>query len=440
MALYSIKNGKIELNFHPGQLQAWNSEKRFVFVIAGTQGGKTVFGPWWLWREYNRAIERKVEPPIDLIALTTTYPLFRNKMLPEILRVFDDVLGIANYVRKDNIIYLNQGTPYEGRIILVSATNPQSIEAATAVAAWGDEVGQDQFTRETFNAVQRRLSIHKGRFLATTTPYNFGWLYDVVLEVDKYKQIGKEHPYYDIITFPSYMNPEFDKDEFERVRSEYPDWYFKMFYMGEFSKPPNLVFDAFDQKVHVVEPFEVPEEWDIYLGVDFGAQNTVALFIAFDEDTETAYVIDYYEGSRKTTEEHVASIEAYNYRIVGAWGGSAGEGQFRWDWANAGLDISKPPISDVVSGINRVSKFIRQGRLKIFKHLTPLIKEIRKYSYNDFYDSGTNSYKAIYRKRYFHYIDALRYAIVGLSETTTPAAYYVGPSDEDMGWSETHVR
>lgn len=33
------------LNFHPGQERAWRSTRRFVVVLAGTQGGKTSFFP-----------------------------------------------------------------------------------------------------------------------------------------------------------------------------------------------------------------------------------------------------------------------------------------------------------------------------------------------------------------------------------------------------------
>jgi len=33
--------GKLDLNFHEGQARAWLSRRRFVFMLAGTQGGKT---------------------------------------------------------------------------------------------------------------------------------------------------------------------------------------------------------------------------------------------------------------------------------------------------------------------------------------------------------------------------------------------------------------
>ena len=44
-------DGAMRVNFHPGQIRAWDSSKRFVCVFSGTQGGKTEMGPPWLLRE-----------------------------------------------------------------------------------------------------------------------------------------------------------------------------------------------------------------------------------------------------------------------------------------------------------------------------------------------------------------------------------------------------
>lgn len=41
--LYSVEDGKLKLSLHPGQARAWRSDARFVFMLAGTQGGKTSF-------------------------------------------------------------------------------------------------------------------------------------------------------------------------------------------------------------------------------------------------------------------------------------------------------------------------------------------------------------------------------------------------------------
>lgn len=34
-----VAGGRLQLHFHPGQWRAWQSDARFVVVLAGTQGG-----------------------------------------------------------------------------------------------------------------------------------------------------------------------------------------------------------------------------------------------------------------------------------------------------------------------------------------------------------------------------------------------------------------
>ena len=68
-SLVEVVNGKARLNLHDGQIRAWESKKRFIFITSGTQGGKTSFGPWWLWREIQ------IRGPGDYLAVSATYDL-----------------------------------------------------------------------------------------------------------------------------------------------------------------------------------------------------------------------------------------------------------------------------------------------------------------------------------------------------------------------------
>ena len=62
------------------------------------------------------------------------------------------------------------------RIVLRSANAEGGLESLTGKAAVLDECGQDDFTLEAWEAIQRRLSLSRGRVLGGTTPYNLGWL------------------------------------------------------------------------------------------------------------------------------------------------------------------------------------------------------------------------------------------------------------------------
>jgi hypothetical protein len=118
--------GEMRLNLHEGQARAWLSKRRFVIQLAGTQSGKTSFGPHWLHREIQRC------GPGDYLAVTSTFPLLKLKMLPEFLRLFQHTLHLGEWHAADKMFVMDGG---KTRVIFGSATHSESLESATAKAA-----------------------------------------------------------------------------------------------------------------------------------------------------------------------------------------------------------------------------------------------------------------------------------------------------------------
>lgn len=130
--------------FHFAQQLAWDCKKRLILMSAGSQGGKTSWGPHWLKREIDN---RKGG---DFLAVTASYDLFRLKMLPAMLAVFEQIYGIGRYWVGDKLIEILDPTTGEfwakrssdamwGRVILRSADALGGLESSTARAAWLDE-------------------------------------------------------------------------------------------------------------------------------------------------------------------------------------------------------------------------------------------------------------------------------------------------------------
>ncbi len=392
-SLYRIDGEEIRLSLHEGQQRAWDSLKRFVFVLAGTQSGKTSFGPWWLWREIERAGQG------DYLAATASYDLFKLKMLPELRTVFCDLLG-GEYHASDRTI------TYRGsRIILRSAESEGGLESATAKAAWLDECGQDSFGLETWEAVLRRLSLSRGRVLGTTTLYNLGWLVQLLESWQR-----GERPEYDFIRFNSLANPLFPREEYERARSEMPSWRFAMFYEGLPARPAGLIYSDFDPAVHWVKPFDIPGDWQRYLGVDPGGSNTALLWLARAPEG-LCYVYRELHTGGLTTRELVAKAQMYE-PLASVWGGAEGETQFRRDWTDAGLQVAQPLIADVEQGISRVIEMFKGNRLFVFNNLAGLRDQLGSYS-RVLDDAGTPTDKIKDKERY-HLLDALRYVVSGI--------------------------
>jgi len=408
--LVQTVDGRAKLHLHSGQTRAWESLRRFVFIVAGTQSGKTSFGPWLLWREIQRCGEG------DYLAVTATYDLFKLKMLPEMLRVFCELLPGWAWQASDRVIVSNDR---KTRIILRSANAPGGLESATAKAAWLDECGQDDFRLDSWEAVQRRLSLSQGRVFGTTTPYNLGWL-----KTEIYDKWRAGNPDYDVIQFKSTMNPRFPREEYERAKQSLPRWKFEMFYNGEFSRPAGLIYEDFIDEYreaggHKVHAFDIPPAWPRYVGTDFGAVNTSLCWLAYNPDQDVYYAYRSTLDGNKTTNEHAAAALALaKHENVQRWtGGARSETQQRMDWRAAGVPMLESPVIDVEAGIDRVIELFKTRRLFIFDTQIGLIEELNTYS-RELDDAGQPIEK-IKNKETFHRLDALRYDASALYPETT---------------------
>lgn len=406
LSLWRVEGNRLIVSPHPGQARAWRSSRRFVWMLAGTQAGKTVFGPLWLYREIRR------RGPGDYLAVTATFPLLKLKMLPEFLKLFAHTLQLGEWRAADRVFQFHRD---ETRVVFGSAHNPESLESATAKAAWLDECGQDQFRLESWEAIQRRLSLNQGRVLGSTTLYNLGWLKQVVY--DRWRAGDPEH---EVIQFESTVNPAFPRAEYERARRVLPTWKFRMFYEGMFDRPAGLIYSDFvdeyrEKGGHKVRPFPVPPEWPRHVGIDFGAVNTARVVLARDPRANVYYLYSESLEGGCTTAEHAArakkAVEGTNVRT---WhGGAPSETQQRMDWQAAGVPLLEPPVSDVESGIDRVIELFKSFRLYVFDSCTGILDELGTYG-REVDDLG-NPTEAIKDKEQFHRLDALRYAVLGLS-------------------------
>lgn len=411
-------DGQLE-SFHRGQQLAWDCPRRTVAVISGVQSGKTVLGPPWMWREIQE------HGPGDYLAVTANYGLFKLKMLPALRMFFEGKLGIGRYWSADRLLEI--ADPVTGaflsrrasdlmwaRIILRSADALGGLESATAKAEWLDEAGQPEFTYDAWKAVKGRLGTSRGRLFITSRLFDVGWLDDRVL--DKAKRGGHvfvetvgdavievtDNPKEDIglVQYDSTVNPAFSTEEFDAARAELRDDEWHAMYRGQRVTSSTTVFDCFDRQRNTCPRFPIPEDWQRYLGADFGPVHTAGQFFAEEPGTHKLYWYrDYLEGGRTTKEHADAMLEGEPGRPI-AFGGVGSEAQWRRDLAAAGLPIREPDVSDFDVGIQRVYACIKNGQVVIFDDLTAVISDIQKYRRKR--DRQGNVTKQIEQKESFH--------------------------------------
>lgn len=72
---------------------------------------------------------------------------------------------------------------------------------------------------------------------------------------------------------PDYVNRLDNLPEKDRKALKYGDW---DIYDG-------MYFNEFDKRIHVIEPFDIPDNWNRYISLDYGLDMFAVLFTAIDE-------------------------------------------------------------------------------------------------------------------------------------------------------------
>lgn len=412
--IYEVKNGELIVRLHPGQVEALSATERFIVVVAGTQSGKTSFGPFWLVEEIRQ------RGPGDYLVVTPDFQLLDLKLLPELRRYIESTLRYGKYfssprrqIRIDEqgeIALFGSKQSHPTTIFFGYADRPESLESSTAKAAWCDESGQKKFKLDSWRAILRRLSLAKGRVLHTTTPYNLGWLYQKLYL--PWKAGAKDIR---VISFESIMNPAFPLDEWERARHDLPTWMFDMFYRGRFTRPAGQIYANFRHILgagHVIQPMPILDSWPRFVGLDFGGANTTALFYAGVPGTPYMVLYREYHAGGRTARQHAVEIAKYlpNIGSTQFFGGAKSENQWRIEFGQAGLPIGEPRISDVEVGIQAVYAAHQNDLIKVFDTCTGYLDEKGRYS-RPIDELGNVIPDEIEDKHSFHFMDAERYII-----------------------------
>ncbi len=422
-------------------------------MVAGTKGGKTSFGPWWLWREINECGAG------DYIAVTATYDLFKFKLLPALRQVFEEILGIGRWWASGRVMELRD--PRTGsflaqraddlmyaRIITRSADSQRGLESGDAKAAVLDEAGM--YSVAAWRAIKRRLALNQGRALLTTTLYDLGWVDTDILERaekggtttiaeenDGEIEITENTEFnISVVQFDSLVNPVYPRSEYEEAERDLPDDEFQAFHRGRRVALRTLIYDSFVESPRTCKRFRIPRGWERWVGHDFGGVNMVAIFYAQKPGTNMLYCYRVYEESKHVIDRHVQDMLDGEQRMIKdarvdeqlyphhAVGGAPSEDQWRDEFSDAGWPIEKPSIGDLWLGINRVYASHSQGRITYFDDLEGIIGDKRKYRRKK--DKQDNVINEIHNKHAFHRMDGERYII---SEFMGPQ----GASWDDVG-------
>jgi hypothetical protein len=398
-----------EINLLPGQANILtDSNSTVVAAIAGTGGGKTVLGYWWMhsrMEAYPGNSWGMAEPTFKMlgrIILNSSDP-----GRPALFDYFKLVGHDPQWISKQDLIL---GTNH-GQVYLGSADNPDSMQGAAVKGYWLDESGQMKSLAH--DTARQRVSMMEGQVLHTTTPYNLGCLKTDIW--DKRFEKGTH-----VETWRSIDRPGFPLERYEDERRRLPSWRFAMMYDAKFERPAGLIYSSFNESICLINRFLIPESWLIYTGHDFGPDNPCALFYAQDPSTGNFYLWhEYLPGPGLSTNEHVINfkkITAGYITIKRVGGNKSTEGEIRQGYTAHGWPISEPKLGHVEPRIDKVIGMHQLSKIFVFRDLRNYLDEKRSFS-RELDENGLPTMK-IKDESHFHCMSAEQYILSDFTPET----------------------
>jgi PBSX family phage terminase large subunit len=406
----------MELTLHKHQDKVMDSTARFIGVVSGIRGGKTTIGAIWLLQQMQA--DQQTGRTGDYLICAPTNKILDQSTLPKFKEYFPSDWGVWKEQKSYfELAWKRKGSEEPCRVFVRSLDEPDSIEGMECLSAWIDECGKVK--QQGWINVQGRLSVTQGRAILTTTPYAVNWFQRDI--VNRATHGDKD---YDVITWASVDNPVFPKEEFERAKRTLPKAIFERRYLGLFTRLEGLVYPEYDEETHVVDSFDIPDNWLRFGGLDFGKSNPNAvLCIAQDPDTKNFFVYrEFYQAETllKTISQFLHNQDL-SYVLADT---QAAQNIMELNRFYGNRNV-KPADKNKDTGIARIRGLLAEGRLKFFKGRTDkTLEEMEQYHYAAPDQDGFNNDKTVDKNN--HCMDALRYAfsrpMQGLYKDYTGAA------------------
>lgn len=417
---------------HQKQMLFHKCQKRNRWVFGGNRTGKTECGAVesvWMARGTHPFRENRKDVFGWVVSLTQQVQ--RDvaqakilKYLPE--RYICDVVmregkkGAAEYGVIDYILVKNVFGGISKIGFKSCDQGRERFQGTSLDFVWFDE----EPPKDIYDECRMRVFDKCGDVFGTMTPLKgLTWVYDEI-ELNE-----KNNPQ----VWCEYMewsdNPYLDKEEIKAMTSSVSEQDQLSRRYGKFTVGEGLVYPEFDQSVHVIDPFDVPKEWQTNISIDPGLTNpTSCHFYAVDFDGNIYVVAEHFEAGQ-SVDHHVKKIfeiadeigwkrdakgrlsalidSAANQRTL------ASQKSVAELFCEKGILVNTNVNKDLYSGIQRIKSLFEQRppKIYIFKNCVNLIRELKSYWWGD------NDRP---KKTDDHALDELRYFVMTQPRPTKP--------------------
>lgn len=396
---------------HRYQKLLHDDKHRYIVVCAGRRFGKSVFA------RHQCLLEALYNPGLYWIVS----PTYRQGKMIHWLELKKEIPPeLIDYKNEQELsIHLVNGS----RIELKGADNEDALLGVGLKGVVMDEA-EVQKPHIWEDILRPMLLDSAGWAIFIGTPRGFNWFYELWMKGNK--KSTTYDPDWSSYQFSSYENPYLSRKELAKAKKETDEDSFHQEYLAEFKKFKGLIYRNFDRNTHVIEPFDIPEDWEIVRGIDFGFDNPTACVWVAISPSDKFYVIDEYYETKQSGDYHCGIIlsKSAQYRNPSQTYGDPSAPQIMTDWATKGVYITPARRDsatnkgewvghgiDLMQDLIKISVTDNLPRLLVFKGCTNLIREFESYAWKEEKNEQLNN-PGRPEKANDHALDALRYIIV----------------------------
>lgn len=201
----------------------------------------------------------------------------------------------------------------------------------------------------------------------------------------------------------------------------YPKRLQERYLYGSDADMEGAVWDEFKAR-NIVDPFEVPKDWEGVISLDHGVTNPTAVLWGFTDFDGNVYIADEHYEAGQIISHHADQIKKRDNASVGSYlidpscisKINSKNGQLYSvidEYLDCGLTFV-PADNSKMAGINRVNQFFKSNKLFIFKNCVNLIREIESYKWAKLKPGVQKNEPEEPIKKNDHACDALRYLIM----------------------------
>lgn len=280
----------------------------------------------------------------------------------------------------------------------------------------------------------------KHRLFGTSNPEGHDWVWKHFIA-----QPTKDHF---AVVAKTADNPYLPDGYEDGLRARMPKEWCDRYLDASFDSFSGLVYKDFQDKApYVVEEFEIPIRWHRFISLDFGYRNPTAILWFAVSESGQVYIYDEFYGNELTVKELATIIDTKNGKQSiqlelidpSCKNRTGAEGRSICDEFELHGHYFQGANNDVRAGINRVSEFIKDKRVHIFRNCVNLRREFQVYKWKDL-RAGTEGVPEKPVKKDDHMMDSVRYGLVYVYETPALAKKetgwkkWLGISQEEEHW------